>query len=257
MRGAKKISTSGTRNPEREEDNPVFLVLHLMVTGRLRWSDKPDGGIPGKVGLCALDFENGTLLLTEAAKKKRASIHLVSDVEALTAFDRGGLELFDITSETFADRLKLRNHTLKRALTDPSLFSGIGGSFADEILHAAKLSPVRLTRSLDDIHVAALFAACRKVLATWSTKLIEETGGDWPKVTAFHGDMAVHGRFGQPCPACGHPVQRIVYAERETNYCATCQNDGRLLANRSLSRLLKKDWPKTIEEWEDGIEGRR
>jgi formamidopyrimidine-DNA glycosylase len=228
----------------------LFAVLHLMIGGRLHW--KPRGAkVPGKVGLAAFDFPNGTLTLTEAGSKKRAALHLVVGEEALAAHDPGGLEVLDADLESFRTALTAESHTLKRALTDPHLLSGIGNAWSDEILHRAKLSPFQLTRNLTPEETETLFHACRGVLTEWIERLRAETGEGFPeKVTAFHKGMAVHGRFGQPCPVCGTPVQRLVYADSEANYCPTCQTGGRLLADRALSRLLKQDWPRTLEELE-------
>ncbi|HEY4671884.1 MAG TPA: DNA-formamidopyrimidine glycosylase family protein [Gemmatimonadaceae bacterium] len=231
-----------------ELEDDLFLVVHLMIAGRLRWV--PAGGkVPGKVGLAAFDFPNGTLILTEAGSKRRASLWLVRGKESLEQFARGGLEVLDAGIEEFTERLMRENHTLKRSLTDPRLFSGIGNAYSDEILHRAKLSPVKHTRRLTEEEVARLFDATRAVLVEWTERLRKESGGDFPaKVTAFREEMAVHGKFGQPCPVCGTPVQRIRYADNETNYCPRCQTDGKLLADRALSRLLKQDWPKSIDE---------
>ena len=233
-----------------ELDGDLFLVLHLMIAGRLHWKParaKP----PGKVGLAAFEFPNGTLVLTEAAKMKRASLHLVRGEAALRALDPGGLEPLEASLGQFRAALMRGNHTLKRALTDPRSFSGIGNAYSDEILHRAKLSPLTLTSRLGDAEVARLHAATCAVLTEWTERLRRDTGAGFPeKVTAFREGMAVHGRFKQPCPACGAPVQRIVYAENETNYCARCQTGGKLLADRALSRLLKADWPRTLEELE-------
>jgi formamidopyrimidine-DNA glycosylase len=227
-----------------------FLIFHLMITGRLHW--KPRGAkVPGKIGLAAFDFPTGTLTLTEAGSKKRASLHLVIGEAALASFDPGGLEVLTADLDAFRAALASENHTLKRALTDPHILSGIGNSYSDEILHRAKLSPFQLTRNLDPQEIETLFQACRAVLTEWTDRLRAETGDGFPeKVTAFHPKMAVHGRFGQPCPVCGTPVQRLVYADNEANYCPTCQTGGRLLADRALSQLLKGDWPKTLEELE-------
>jgi formamidopyrimidine-DNA glycosylase len=228
----------------------VFLVLHLMIAGRLRWR-APDQklGIGKKLILATFTFEHGTLLFTEASSKKRASMQLVRGEAALHGLDPGGIEPLDATREQFHDALTRENHTVKRSLTDPHLFSGIGNAYSDEILHAAKLSPLKQTRSLRDDEFERLYEATRATLMLWVERLRAETGGGFPeKVTAFRDQMAVHGRFKQPCPVCGSPVQRIVYAENECNYCATCQTGGRLLADRSLSRLLKDDWPRSIDE---------
>jgi formamidopyrimidine-DNA glycosylase len=226
-----------------------------MIAGRLRWL-APGAAVPGKLGLAALDFYNGTLVITEAGSKRRASLHIVSGEAALEPFARGGLEVLESDEAAFAGRLLQENHTLKRALTDPRLFSGIGNAYSDEILHRAKLSPVRLTRQLKPTEIAVLYQATRSTLAEWYERLKAEAGSKFPeKVTAFRKEMAVHGRYGQPCPVCGDPVQRIRYAENETNYCATCQTGGRLLADRGLSRLLKEDWPRSLEEM-DELKGR-
>lgn len=229
-------------------DGELFLVIHLMIAGRLRWRG-PGAQIPGRIGHAAFDFAPGTLLLTEAGSKKRAAIHVVRGAVALARHDPGGLELFEADVDAFAAVLRRENHTLKRSLTDPRLFSGIGNAYSDEILHRARLSPLKLTRRMDDREVATLFDAARQVLDEWTTRLRDQVGDGFPdKVTAFRPGMAVHGRYGKPCPDCGTPVQRIIYAENETNYCARCQTGGRLLADRSLSRLLKKDWPRTVDE---------
>jgi formamidopyrimidine-DNA glycosylase len=227
-----------------------FVVIHLMIAGRLRWRDR-GAAIPGRVGLAGFDFERGTLLLTEAGTRKRASIHLVQGAEAVRGLDRGGLEVLEADEDAFGEALRRENRTLKRALTDPRLFSGIGNAYSDEILHRARLSPVKLTSRLETPEVAALHRATQEVLREWTVRLREEVGDGFPeKVTAFRPEMAVHGRFDQPCPDCGTAVQRIVYADNETNYCPRCQTGGRLLADRSLSRLLKQDWPRTIDEGE-------
>ncbi|UJR86303.1 Fpg/Nei family DNA glycosylase [Sandaracinus amylolyticus] len=235
----------------------VFAVVHLMIAGRFQWKDEAKAKIPGKVGLLAFDFvskdgaEHGTLLLTEASTKKRASLHLVRGEAALRDFDRGGLEPLGSTFEQFKDALTRERHTLKRALTDPRLFSGIGNAYSDEILHRAKMSPVTRSDRLDDAAIATLHRATIDVLDEWIDRMRAELAGGFPaKVTAFRPEMAVHGKYGQPCPVCGTKVQRIVYAENESNYCPRCQTEGKLLADRSLSRLLKGNWPKTIEELE-------
>jgi formamidopyrimidine-DNA glycosylase len=232
--------------------NDLFLVIHLMVAGRLKWlaaGKKP----PGNIVLATFAFDSGTLALTEASKKKRASIHLVEGRAALRDFDRGGLDVMSATPAQFALRLRSESHTIKRSLTDPTLFDGIGNAYSDEILHRAKLSPLLLTGRIDDASVERLRRACVDVLRDWTERLRAETGAGWPdKVTAFREGMAVHGRYGLPCPVCGSPVQRIRYADNETNYCATCQTHGRLLADRALSRLLKKDWPRSLDEY-DGM----
>jgi formamidopyrimidine-DNA glycosylase len=229
-------------------DDDIWVVIHLMIAGRFRWLS-PGAKIPGRLGLAAFDFENGTLLLTEAGTQRRASITLVRGQEALDAIDRGGVEPLEIDEATFAGQLKKENHTLKRSFTDPTLFSGIGNAYSDEIFHRARISPIKLTSRLTDEEISRLYSATRDVLVEWTNRLRSEAGGEFPKkVTAFHDEMAVHGRYGKPCPVCGSPVQRIRYASNETNYCARCQTEGRLLADRALSRLLKQDWPKSIDE---------
>jgi formamidopyrimidine-DNA glycosylase len=232
-------------------EGDLFLVLHLMIAGRLHW--KPPGAkVPGKVGLAAFDFAGGTLTLTEAGTKKRAALHVVRGEEVLTAHNPGGLEVLEADEAAFQAALLRENHTLKRALTDPRLFSGIGNAYSDEILHRAGLSPITLTQRLSAEEIGRLFAAVRETLLDWVERLRQEAGDDFPeKVTAFRAGMVVHGRFGKPCPACGTRVQRIVYAENETNYCPRCQTGGKVLADRSLSRLLKDDWPRSIEELEE------
>jgi formamidopyrimidine-DNA glycosylase len=231
-------------------EEELFLVLHLMIAGRLRWREKGKA-IPGKAGLAALDFPTGTLLLTEQGSKRQASIHLLRDAAGLKEFDRGGLEVLESDLAAFATRLVGENHTLKRSLTDPTIFSGIGNAYSDEILHAAKLSPMKQTRLLTDAEISRLHEATVATLENWVARTREEVGDEFPeKVTAFRDGMAVHGRYGQPCPICSSPVQRIVYARNECNYCATCQTEGRLLSDRALSRLLKQDWPKTLEDME-------
>jgi len=228
-----------------------FIVIHLMIAGRLRW--KPRGErLPAKVGLAGFDFPTGTLVFTEASPKKRASIHLVAGRAGLAEFDRGGLDVLTATPAAFGARLRFERHTVKRALTDPTLFDGIGNAYSDEILHAARLSPFRMTSSISDDEIAGLHRACVATLTGWTGRLRDEVGGGFPdKVTAFRPEMAVHGKYGQPCPVCGTKVQRIVYADNEANYCPTCQTEGRLLADRSLSRLLKEDWPRSLEELEE------
>ncbi len=229
-------------------DEELFAVLHLMIAGRLHWKPRGSKG-KGRASLAAFEFPNGTLTLTEAGSKRRASISLFRGRVALAEIDRGGLEVFDATVEEFAGRLRGENHTLKRSLTDPRLFSGIGNAYSDELLHRARLSPVKLTSRLTDHEIATLFQATRDTLAEWTDRLRSEVGDGFPEsVTAFRPDMAVHGRYGQPCPVCGSPVQRIRYADNETNYCARCQTDGKLLADRGLSRLLKQDWPRSLDE---------
>jgi formamidopyrimidine-DNA glycosylase len=232
-------------------DGDLFLTVHLMIAGRLHW--KPAGAkVPGKIGLAAFDFSTGTLTLTEAGTKKRAAVHLVRGRDALRELDSGGLEVMECDAEAFRRALDRERHTLKRALTDPHILSGIGNAYSDEILHRARLSPVKQTQSLSDEEHARLFAATRATLADWIDRLRREAGGNFPEgVTAFRPEMAVHGRLGKPCPDCGAPVQRIRHGENETNYCARCQTGGRLLADRALSRLLKADWPRTLEELEE------
>jgi formamidopyrimidine-DNA glycosylase len=229
-------------------EGEIFLVLHLMIAGRLRWLAR---GIrpPARITLATFAFDTGVLAFTEAGTRKRASLHLVQGPAALAAFDRGGAELDHIDPAAFAARLKQENHTLKRALTDPRLFSGIGNAYSDEILHRARLSPLALTHKLSTEETERLFASAKSVLAEWTERLRREAGEDFPEgVTAFRPQMAVHGRFGKPCPDCGSPVQRIVYADNETNYCANCQTRGTVLADRALSRLLKASWPRSIDE---------
>jgi formamidopyrimidine-DNA glycosylase len=229
-------------------ESDLFIVIHLMIAGRFKWLP-PGAKIPGKLGLAALDFSSGTLILTEAGSKRRASIHLVEGEEALAAIDPGGAEVGELSLEEFTAALTRERHTLKRTLTDPHVFSGIGNAYSDEILHRARLSPVQLTTNLKDAEVARLFEATRQVLEEWTGRLREEAGERFPeKVTAFRKEMAVHGKFREPCPVCQTPVQRIVYADNETNYCARCQTGGKLLADRALSRLLHGDWPKSIDE---------
>jgi formamidopyrimidine-DNA glycosylase len=235
---------------EMSSSDPLFLVFHLMIAGRFKWRDH-GVAIPKKLGLAAFDFASGTILMTEAATQKRASLHVVRGEGELVRHDPGGIDVMSATEEEFAGALRRENHTLKRALTDPHLFSGIGNAYSDEILHRAKLSPFKLTRQLNDVDVRVLHAATRDTLAEWTTRLQEDARGEFPeKVTAFHEGMAVHGRFGKPCPRCATPVQRIVHGEHEVNYCPTCQTEGRLLADRALSKLLKDDWPKTLDELE-------
>jgi formamidopyrimidine-DNA glycosylase len=233
-------------------EGELFLVLHLMIAGRLHWKER-GAKLPGKVGLAAFDFTNGTLTLTEAGTKKRASLHVVQGEKALSAHNPGGLEVLDAEEPAFRAALLKENHTLKHALTDPHLFSGIGNAYSDEILHCAGLSPLALTQRLKNDEIRRLFEAVRATLRDWLHRLRADAGEEFPeKVTAFRDGMAVHGRFSKPCPICGAAVQRIVYAENETNYCPKCQTNGKLLADRSLSRLLKDDWPRTVQEWEEG-----
>ena len=237
----------------------LYVVIHLMIAGRLRW-ERSGAKPPGKIGLAAFDFPTGTLLLTEASPKKRAALYVVRGAAALVAHDPGGLEVLDARLDGFRAALQRENHTLKRALTDPHLFSGIGNAYSDEILHAARLSPVQLTSKLADAEIERLYRATQATLQRWTDTLRREFGDRFPgagDITAFRPGFAVHGRFGQPCPVCGGPVQRIRYADNETNYCPACQTGGKLLADRSLSRLLKDDWPKTLEELELGKQTRR
>ncbi len=234
-------------------EGELWLVLHLMIAGRLHWRS-PDAPLASKNTLMAADFDDGSLVLTEAGSKRRASLHLVEGEAALALHDPGGLEVLEASAAEFADRLSSANHTLKRALTDPRLFSGIGNAYSDEILHRARLSPVAMTRSLSAAEAERLFVATRETLDLWVDRLRAETGDGFPtKVTAFRPDMAVHGRYGEACPDCGAPIQRIRYAKNEVNYCARCQTGGKLLADRALSRLLKKDWPRTLEELEHRV----
>ena len=240
-----------------ELEGGLFLIVHLMIAGRFQWKER-GAKIPGKLGLAAFDFPSGTLLLTEAGSKKRASLNLVAGERELAAFDRGALEVLGSTLDSFREALTRENHTLKRSLTDPRLFSGIGNAYSDEILHRARLSPMKLTQKLSDEEIARLHSATQATLTEWFERLKTETGTEFPsKVTAFRSEMAVHGRYGKPCPVCGSPVQRIVYAENECNYCAICQTEGRLLADRALSRLLKEDWPRSLDEWDAHFDKRK
>jgi formamidopyrimidine-DNA glycosylase len=234
-----------------EMEDELFLVFHLMISGRFHWR-KPGAALQRKLAHAAFDFEHGTLLLTEAATRKRASLHLVRGEGALVQLDPGGLEPLEASLAEFRGALLSENRTLKRALTDPRIFAGIGNAHSDEILLEAGLSPVRLTRQLDSSEIERLWRATRQKLDSWSRRLLEETGDAFPeKVSAFHPAMAAHGKYGQPCPRCGTAIQRIVFADRETNYCPTCQTGGKLLADRALSRLLREDWPRTLEEMEE------
>jgi formamidopyrimidine-DNA glycosylase len=226
-------------------EGDLYLVLHLMIAGRLRWDDKP----PKRITLARFEFDSGTLAFTEAGTKRRASLHLVAGRPALDAMDPGGIEILHCDARAFRRVLLSENHTLKRALTAPHLFAGIGNAYSDEILHRARLSPIAMTKSLSGEEIDRLYSATREVLSEWIERLQAQTGAGFPdKVTAFRDEMAVHGRYGKPCPACAAPVQRIVYAANETNYCARCQTGGRILADRALSRLLKKSWPRSIDE---------
>ena len=233
-------------------DGDFFIVIHLMIAGRFRWFDTgARKKVPARIALAELEFTTGTLVLTEAGSKRRASLHVVRGRDALRQFDRGGLEVLNATIDQFAERLARENHTIKRSLTDPRLFSGVGNAYSDEILHRARLSPLKLTNRLTEDEIARLFHATRDTLVAWTEQLRAEAGGRFPeKVTAFREGMAVHGRYREPCPVCETPVQRIRYKDNETNYCARCQTEGRLLADRALSKLLRQDWPKTIEELE-------
>jgi formamidopyrimidine-DNA glycosylase len=232
-------------------DGDLWLVLHLMIAGRLHWRP-PGAKLAGRNQLAAFDFPNGTLVLTEAGTKRRASLHLLRGDDALAAIDPGGIDVFSANLDAFRRALSVENRTLKRALTDPRIVSGIGNAYSDEILYDARLSPVALTHKLTPAEWERLFTATRATLQGWIDRLRDEAKGEFPEhVTAFRNDMAVHGRFGQPCPRCGEPVQRIRFADNETNYCARCQTGGRLLADRSLSRLLKADWPRTLEELDE------
>jgi len=239
-----------------ELEGDLFLVFHLMITGRFHWK-KRGAAVPRKYGHAAFDFPSGTLLLTEMGAKKRASLHLVHGREKLAEHDPKGLEIFQSDLSAFREALTRENHTLKRTLTDPHVFSGIGNAYSDEILHRAKLSPVKQTKQMTETEIKTLYQAMRECLSEWIERLRKDTGKNFPeRVTAFRNDMAVHGKYRKPCPVCGSPVQRIVYAENETNYCAKCQTGGKLLADRSLSRLLKADWPRTLEEMEEGKKAR-
>jgi formamidopyrimidine-DNA glycosylase len=239
-----------------ELEDELFLIFHLMISGRFHWK-KRDAPVPRKVGHAAFDFPPGTLLLTEMGTKKRASLYLVRGKERLAEHDPKGLEIFDADLSAFHHALTRENHTLKRTLTDPHVFSGIGNAYSDEILHRARLSPIKQTKRLSDVEIERLYRATRESLSEWIERLRKDTGKNFPeRVTAFRDDMAVHGKYRKPCPVCGSPVQRIAYAENETNYCAKCQTGGQLLADRSLSRLLKADWPRTLEEMEEGRKAR-
>jgi formamidopyrimidine-DNA glycosylase len=239
-----------------ELEDELFMIVHLMIAGRFHWK-KRGAPVPRKFGHAALDFPAGTLLLTEMGTKKRASLHLIRGRERLAEHDPGGLEIFGADLNAFRAALIDENHTLKRTMTDPHVFSGIGNAYSDEILHRAGLSPIKQTQHLSEVEIERLYRATKEVLREWIKRLRKDTGKNFPeRVTAFRDDMAVHGKYRKPCPVCGSPVQRIAYAENETNYCAKCQTGGRLLADRSLSRLLKADWPKTLEEMEEGRKAR-
>ena len=234
-----------------ELEDELFVVMHLMIAGRLRWRP-PGAKVPRRRGLAGFDFDRGTVLFTEEGTKKRASIHVVRGEAGLVAHDPGGIDVLNVSPERFRERLQLENHTLKRSLTDPHLFSGIGNAYSDEILLRARLSPMKWSSRLTDEETERLHRATRDTLAEWTDRLREQTGDNFPeKVTAFHPEMAAHGRYGEPCPQCGSPIQRIVYAENEANYCATCQTEGKVLKDRALSQLLKDDWPRTVEGWEE------
>lgn len=240
-----------------ELEDELYLVVHLMVTGRFHMRP-PGSRLPKRDAHAAFDFEDSTFLLTERGKRKQASLHVIRGERALSLLDRGGLEPLTATTDQFAAALRRENRTLKRALTDPRILSGVGNAHSDEILHAARLSPVQLTSKLSDDEIERLYRATVENLKMWTTRLRTEIGDDFPeRISAFHPAMVVHGRYGKPCPVCGDPIQRIVYAERETNYCATCQTGGRLLKDRALSRLLNADWPRTLEAMEEGLEKRR
>jgi formamidopyrimidine-DNA glycosylase len=249
-RSVKQVTRMGKRII-LEFDAEYFLCLHLMVAGRLHWRP-PNQPLKGKNDLAAFDFEGGCLVMTEAGTRKRASLLAFADRAALQRQNPGGLEVLECTFTQFSERLKSENRTLKRALTDPRLFSGIGNAFSDEILHSARLSPIQRTQAMDSVDVEKLFQATRTILTEWKERLLRQADGDFPeKVTAFRPDMAAHGRYGLPCPRCGTAIQRIRFADNELNYCPECQTEGRLLADRSLSRLLGKDWPKTLHELEE------
>lgn len=239
-------------------EKDLFLVIHLMVAGRFQLKDKPNADLPKKRGLCALDFGDSTLVITEAGTKKRASLHVICGEAHLQEHDRGGVEIDMLDEKSFAARLREKNHTMKRAFTDPRILSGIGNAYSDEILHRAQVSPIALSQKVDDETYARLYAATVQILDEWTHRLRTERGDSFPKkVTAFRPEMAVHGKYGKPCPVCNDPIQKIAYAKNETNYCATCQTGGRLLKDRGLSRLLKKDWPRSLEELETQKERHR
>jgi len=238
-------------------EGDLFIVVHLMIAGRFQWKEKGKAP-PGKIGLAVFEFPTGALILTEAGSKKRASIHLVAGKTELERFDRGALEILDATLDEFRHTLLRENHTVKRSLTDPRMFSGVGNAYSDEILHRARLSPMKLTARMTAEEITRLYEAARTTLTDWIDRLGREATSEFPtKVTAFRPEMAVHGRYGKPCPVCGDPVQHIVYAENECNYCATCQTGGKLLADRSLSRLLKEDWPRSLDEWDAHFDSRK
>jgi formamidopyrimidine-DNA glycosylase len=236
-------------------DPDLYLIIHLMIAGRLRWK-RQGAAIPGRIGLAAFDFPSGAVLFTEAGTRRRASLHLVQGEASLADYDRGGLEVLEADVAAFRATLRRENHTLKRALTDPRILSGIGNAYSDEILHAAKLSPFALTSSASDAELDRLYEATRATLGAWIERLQGDVGNRFPaKVTAFRDGMAVHGRYRKPCPVCGSPVQRVRYADNEMNYCATCQTGGKVFADRSMSRLLRNDWPRSLDEWEDRMGG--
>ncbi|NNE69037.1 MAG: formamidopyrimidine-DNA glycosylase [Rhodothermales bacterium] len=244
--GKRVVLEFGGFVPER------FVVIHLMKAGRLKWR-KPGAGLPGKMGLCAFDFEHGTVIFTEAGRKRRASIHVVEGEEALAHLDPGGVEVEDLDADGFHELVSSHRHTMKRTLTDPHILSGIGSAYADEILLRAGLSPMKRASQLDRDESGRLRDACLSVLGEWTKRIQTETGAGWPEVTAFRPAMAAHGKAGEPCPQCGSPIQKIVYAETETNYCATCQTGGTVLKDRSLSRLLKEDWPRDLDAWQERL----
>ncbi len=238
-------------------DGELFMIIHLMIAGRFQWKAKGKS-VGGRLGLASFDFPSGSLILTEAGSRKRASLYIVQGEDELARFDRGALEVLNSSLDAFREALTRENHTLKRSLTDPRLFSGIGNAYSDEILHRARLSPMKLTSKLSAGEIATLHSATRTTLQEWIDRLRLEAVKEFPsKVTAFRPEMAVHGKYGEACPVCGSPVQRIVHAENECNYCATCQTGGRLLADRAMSRLLKEDWPRSIDEWDEHIEKRK
>jgi len=249
-RAVTRLCRVGKRIVIELDGGEIYVVIHLMVAGRLRW-EPPGKAIPKKTGLIAVDFEHGSLILTEQGSRRRAGVWVFGSWDGVAGLDRGGVEPLEVSAEGFSSAIRAENRTLKRALTDPRIFSGIGNAYSDEILWRARLSPVKRTSQLSDEEAAKLHEAVVGTLEEWTRALRDEVGEGWPKVTAFRKEMAVHGKYGEECPRCGSPVQRIVYASNETNYCAACQTDGKLLADRSLSRLLKDDWPKTLSELEE------